>query len=92
MIQPPLGFVLVFLLFSLLFLSNAYKLWFKTDEYYQDIYNGFTDIPSLRGSDSDRSNLIYYYRDCSPALACGASVVGKSTLLALTRSYEGGVS
>lgn len=53
MIQPPLGFDLVFLLFSLLSLSNAYKLWFKTDEYYQDIYNGFTDIPSLRGSDSD---------------------------------------
>ncbi len=47
MIHPSLGFVLVFLLFSLLFLSNTYKLWFKTDEYYQDIYNSLTREPSL---------------------------------------------
>lgn len=45
--HPPLGFVLVFLLFSLLFLSNTYKLWFKTDEYYRDIYNSLTREPSL---------------------------------------------
>ena len=45
--HPPLGFVLVFLLFSLLFLSNTYKLWLKTDEYYQDIYNSLTGRPSL---------------------------------------------
>jgi len=37
--QPSLGFVTIFLLFSLLFLSNSYKLWFKTDEYFQDLYN-----------------------------------------------------
>ena len=37
--QISLGFVIIFLLFSLLFLSNSYKLWFKTDEYYQDLYN-----------------------------------------------------
>jgi hypothetical protein len=43
----PLGFVLVFLLFSLLFLRNTYKLWFKTDSYYQDIYNSLTREPSL---------------------------------------------
>jgi hypothetical protein len=42
-----LGFVLVFLLFGLLFLSNTYKVWFKTDEYYQDIYNSLTREPSL---------------------------------------------
>ena len=47
MTQPSLGFVLVFLLFSLLFLSNSYKLWFKTDEYYQSIYNSLTRQPSL---------------------------------------------
>jgi hypothetical protein len=47
MIQPSLGFVLVFLLFSLLFLSNTYKLWFKTDEYYQDIYDNLAHQPSL---------------------------------------------
>ncbi|MBI5944770.1 MAG: hypothetical protein HY864_10415 [Chloroflexi bacterium] len=41
--NPPLGFVLVFLLFSLLFLSNTYKLWFKTDSYYQDIYKSLTN-------------------------------------------------
>ncbi len=45
--QPSLGFVLVFLLFSLLFLRNSYKLWFKTDEYYQDIYNSLTREPSI---------------------------------------------
>jgi hypothetical protein len=45
--QISLGFVLVFLLFSLLFLSNTYKLWFKTDMYYQDIYNSLTREPSI---------------------------------------------
>ena len=45
--QPSLGFVLVFLLFSLLFLSNTYKLWFKTEAYYQDIYNSLTREPSI---------------------------------------------
>jgi hypothetical protein len=44
---PSLGFVLVFLLFSLLFVRNTYKLWFKTDEYYQDIYNSLTREPSI---------------------------------------------
>lgn len=43
----PLGFVIIFLLFSVLFLSNSYKLWFKTDRYYQDIYNSLTREPSL---------------------------------------------
>ena len=43
MTQPSLGFVILFLLFSLLFLSNSYKLWFKTDRYYQDIYNSLTN-------------------------------------------------
>ncbi len=45
--QPSLGFVIAFLLFSLLFLSNTFKLWFKTDQYYQDIYNSLTGQPSL---------------------------------------------
>ena len=45
--QPSLGFVIVFLIFSLLFFSNTYKLWFKTDEYYQSIYNSLTAQPSL---------------------------------------------
>jgi len=47
MAQPSIGFVIIFLLFSLLFLSNSYKLWFKTDEYYQDIYNSLTREPSM---------------------------------------------
>ena len=47
MTQPTLGFVIVFLLFSLLFLRNTYKLWFKTDEYYQSIYNSLTREPSV---------------------------------------------
>ena len=46
-IQPSLGFVLVFLLFSLLLFRNTYKLWFKTDEYYQDIYNSLRREPSI---------------------------------------------
>jgi hypothetical protein len=45
--HPSLGFVLLFLLFSLLFFSNTYKLWFKTDEYYQSIYNSLTAQPPL---------------------------------------------
>jgi hypothetical protein len=45
--RPSPGFVLGFLLFSLLFLRNTYKLWFKTDEYYQDIYNSLTREPSI---------------------------------------------
>jgi hypothetical protein len=47
MIQPSLGFVIVFLLFSLLFLRNTYKLWFNTDAYYQDIYNSLAKEPSV---------------------------------------------
>ena len=43
MTQPSLSFVVIFLIFSLLFLSNSYKLWFKTDEYYQNLYNSLTD-------------------------------------------------
>jgi len=45
--RPSLGFVIVFLLFSLLFLSNSYRLWFRTDKYYKDIYNSLTREPSL---------------------------------------------
>jgi hypothetical protein len=41
--KPPFGFVLVFSLFSLIYLSNTYKLWFKTDLYYQDLYNSLTN-------------------------------------------------
>lgn len=41
--QPPLGFVIAFLLFSFIFLSNSYKLWFKTEAYYQDLYNSLTN-------------------------------------------------
>ena len=45
--RPALGCVVVFLLFSLLFLSNSYRLWFRTDKYYQDIYNSLTREPSV---------------------------------------------
>lgn len=47
MTQPSLGFVILFLLFSLLFLSNTWKLWLKTDEYYQSIYNSLTREPTI---------------------------------------------
>lgn len=45
--KPSLGFVLLFLFFSLIFLSNTFRLWFKTDQYYQDIYNSLTREPTL---------------------------------------------
>ena len=45
--QPSLGFILVFFLFSLLFFRNTYKLWFKADQYYQDIYNSLAREPSI---------------------------------------------
>jgi hypothetical protein len=41
--SPPLAFVLAFLLFSLIFLSNSYKLWFKTEEYYRDLHASLTN-------------------------------------------------
>lgn len=41
--QPPLSFVIVFLLFSLIFLSNSYKLWFKTEEYYNNLHTSLTN-------------------------------------------------
>jgi hypothetical protein len=45
--KPSLGFVLLFLFFSFIFISNSYKLWFKTDQYYQDIYNSLTRQPPI---------------------------------------------
>jgi hypothetical protein len=45
--KPSLGIVLLFLFFSLIFLSNSYRLWFKTDQYYQDLYNSLTREPTL---------------------------------------------
>ena len=45
--QPSLLFVIVFLLFSLIFISNSYKLWFKTDQYYQDLYNSLAREPAV---------------------------------------------
>jgi len=45
--QPSLGFIIVFLVLSLLFFRNTYKLWFQTDDYYQDIYNSLAREPSI---------------------------------------------
>ncbi|HSL30903.1 MAG TPA: hypothetical protein VK900_17010 [Anaerolineales bacterium] len=45
--HPSFGFVIVFLLFSLLFFRNTYKLWFKTDTYYQHVYGSLTREPSI---------------------------------------------
>ena len=42
----PFGFVLVFLLFSLIFFLNSYKLWFKTDSYYEEMYQSLSDSSS----------------------------------------------
>lgn len=45
--KPSFGFILVFLIFSLLFLWNSFKLWFKTDEYYQELHSSLTREPSI---------------------------------------------
>lgn len=45
--NPSLIFVIVFLLFSLLFFSNTYKLWFRTDQYYQELRDSLTREPSV---------------------------------------------
>jgi len=45
--KPPFTFALAFLFFSGIFLNNTYKLWFKTDVYYQDIYNSLTREPFI---------------------------------------------
>lgn len=45
--NPSLIFVIVFLLFSLLFFSNTYKLWFRTDQYYQELWDSLTREPSV---------------------------------------------
>lgn len=44
--HPSFSFVLVFLLLSLLYFHNAYKLWFKTDTYYEEIYTSLTNQSS----------------------------------------------
>jgi hypothetical protein len=45
MTQPPFSFVIAFLLFSLLFLSNTFRLWFNTDKYYQDVHESLSRSP-----------------------------------------------
>jgi hypothetical protein len=37
MTSPSFTFVLAFLLFSLLFLSNTYRVWFHADQYYEEV-------------------------------------------------------
>ncbi len=71
---PSLGFVLVFLLFSVLFFYNSYRLWFKTDTYYQDIYNSPTGQPFLtpRGASKVAA---------TPPLPSGEGVFGTSAVL-----------
>jgi len=42
-----LGFVLVFLLFSAIFLINSYRLWFKTEKYYEEVRYSLARRPSI---------------------------------------------
>ena len=51
-ITIPFSFVLVFLLFSLIFFLNSYKLWFRTDQYYEELYQSLS-----------RPNSPYPFRD-----------------------------
>ncbi len=62
MSSPPLSFVLVFLLFSLIFFYNTYRLWFQTDKYYASLRASLEQTPSpypfrkffLRGMENRR--------------------------------------
>lgn len=45
MTQPPFSFVLLFLFFSLIFLTNTFKLWFRTDAYHQELINSLDRYP-----------------------------------------------
>jgi len=45
--QPSLSFVIIFLIFSLVFISNSYRLWFKTEQYYEEIYNSLAREPAV---------------------------------------------
>jgi hypothetical protein len=45
--SPSFGFVLVFLLFSSIFYFNTYKLWFKTDSYYEEVRTSLTRQPNI---------------------------------------------
>ena len=45
--RPPFAFVLVFLLFSAIFFYNTFKLWFRTDAYYQSLWESLNRSPSL---------------------------------------------
>lgn len=61
---PTLTFVIVFLVFSLLFLSNSFKLWFKTDQYYAEMLESLNRAPSLlqglfRSNMEDRPRWIF---------------------------------
>lgn len=44
--RPDFWFVLVFLLFSLLFFYNTWRLWFQTDRYYADLRASLEREPS----------------------------------------------
>ena len=39
MTRPSVWFIIAFLLFSLIFYFNTYKIWFKTDSYYEELLN-----------------------------------------------------
>lgn len=43
MTEISFSFVLVFLLFSLMFFLNSYKLWFRTDQYYEELYQSLSN-------------------------------------------------
>lgn len=45
--KPPFLFVFFFLSFSLLFLWNTFKLWFRTDDYYRELRDSLTREPAI---------------------------------------------
>ena len=45
--SPSFSFIFVFLLLSLLYFYNTYKLWFKTDVYYEEIFTSLTNQSSF---------------------------------------------
>lgn len=45
MARPDLSFVIVFLLFSLLFIFNTLRLWINTEKYYQEVRTSLERTP-----------------------------------------------
>ena len=47
MVHPPFSFVLIFMVFSIIFFYNTWRLWTNTEKYYNDIRSSLERTPSI---------------------------------------------